>query len=131
MLLTPPALDDRRRRVLLWMRAYYCKQRAGSGRSPRRWPMTQAQVVREFAADPASVALLLAGPAADAFWPHDDGGDLAVAVGPPMRSGVGFVVDLTVSEPAAGNVRGRLPLVPCRGQTSVGRTSARLVLTGV
>jgi hypothetical protein len=93
--------------------------------------MTQAQVVHEFAADPASVALLLAGPAANALWPQGDAGAVEVSVGPPMRSGVGFVVDLTVTEPGVGSVRGRLSLVPCRGQASVGGTSARLVLSGV
>lgn len=92
--------------------------------------MTQAQVVREFAADPASVALLLAGPSAAALWPLVGEDDVQVSVGPPMRSGVGFVADLTVSETAVGHVRGRLSLTPCRGRGSVGGTSARLVLTG-
>jgi hypothetical protein len=92
--------------------------------------MTQAHVVREFPADPASVALLLAGPSAVSLWPDvaDDG--TMVSVGPPMRSGVGFVVDLTVAE-AVGSIRGRLSLVPYGGgPTPVGGTSARLLLTG-
>jgi hypothetical protein len=91
--------------------------------------MTQAQIVREFAADPASVALLLAGPSATSMWPDVTDDPPVVSVGPPMRSGVGFVVDLTVDDPATGNVRGRLALVPCGGETSVTGTSARLVLT--
>ena len=91
--------------------------------------MTQAQVVREFPADPASVALLLAGPSAASLWPGAPDDDAVVSLGPPMRAGIGFVVDLTVAE-AAGSVRGRLSLVPCGGQTPVGGTSARLVLTG-
>jgi len=91
--------------------------------------MTQAQIVREFPADPASVALLLAGPSATSMWPDVADDPPVVSVGPPMRSGVGFVVDLTVDDPATGMVRGRLALVPCGGGTSVTGTSARLVLT--
>jgi len=92
--------------------------------------MTQAYVVREFPADPASVALLLAGPSAASLWPDVGEDSTMVSVGPPMRSGVGFVVDLTVAE-EVGNIRGRLSLVPYGGgPTPVGGTSARLVLTG-
>jgi hypothetical protein len=92
--------------------------------------MTQAQIVREFPADPASVALLLAGPAATALWP--DGGDEqpVVSLGPPMRSGIGFVVDLTVADPALGGLRGRLALLPCAAPPEGGGTYARLLLTG-
>jgi len=90
--------------------------------------MTQAQIVREFPADPASVALLLAGPAAAGMWPDDAEDEAVVSLGPPMRSGVGFVVDLTVTEAALGNIRGRLALVPSGGAPT--GTSARLVLTG-
>jgi hypothetical protein len=92
--------------------------------------MTQAQVVREFDADPASVALLLAGPAGTALWPEVSADQPLVTLGPPMRAGVGFVVDLTVADPAVGSVRGRLALVPCSGQAAFGGTSARLLLTG-
>jgi hypothetical protein len=92
--------------------------------------MTQAQIVREFAADPASVALLLAGPSAAALWPDVDHDEPLVSLGPPMRSGVGFVVDLTVADSAMGSIRGRLALVPYGVHTAVGGTSARLLLTG-
>jgi hypothetical protein len=97
--------------------------------------MTQAQIVRRFAADPAGVALLLAGPVADALWPAPAGrdGDHAAApvlrVGPPMRAGVGFVVDLTIADPDVGSARGRLALVPETGEMPVVGTTARLLLT--
>jgi len=90
--------------------------------------MTQAQIVREFPADPASVALLLAGPAAAGLWPDAADAEPVVSLGPPMRSGVGFVVDITVTEAALGNIRGRLALVPSGGAPTA--TSARLLLTG-
>jgi len=92
--------------------------------------MTQAQIIREFPADPASAALLLAGPAAAALWPAGTDGDPVVSLGPPMRSGIGFVVDLTVADAEIGSVRGRLGLVPGDGRSAVAGTSARLVLTG-
>ncbi|HET7529602.1 MAG TPA: hypothetical protein VFJ98_01440 [Mycobacteriales bacterium] len=96
--------------------------------------MTQAEIVREFAADPAGVALLLSGPGAGALWPPTAGatGDerpAAVRVGPPMRSGVGFVIDLTVGDPAVGEIRGRLALTPGRGEVPLVGTSARLRLS--
>ena len=93
--------------------------------------MAQVQMVREFAADPASVALLLAGPSAQSLWPGDDHATTrpVVTVGSPMRSGVGFVVDLTVTDPAAGSVRGRLSLAPCVRETAPTGTHARLVVT--
>jgi ABC-type uncharacterized transport system substrate-binding protein len=94
--------------------------------------MAQVQIVREFAADPASVALLLAGPSAQALWPdtgEDDGP--VVTVGSPMRSGVGFVVDMAVADQAAGGTRGRLSLEPCTNETANTGTHARLVMTSV
>jgi hypothetical protein len=96
--------------------------------------MTQAQITRTFAADPASVALLLSGPAADELWgePADDRtGDHGpvVQAGPPMRSGIGFVVDLTIADPELGSARGRLALSHSAGETLLGGTDARLVLT--
>jgi hypothetical protein len=104
--------------------------------------MTQIEIVREFHADPASVALLLAGPSARALWP-DDATDEAehsvVSIGPPMRSGLGFVAHLSVAAaPTTRQVRGRLALVPCgcparqRGahvRARPGGTHLRLVLT--
>ena len=87
--------------------------------------MPQVQSGQAFAADPASVALLLAGPAAAALWPAGADGAAVVTVGPPMRAGVGFVVDLTVADPEIGSARGRLALVPCGGTTPVGGTHER------
>ena len=96
--------------------------------------MTQAQIVRRFAADPAGVALLLAGPVADLLWPPPDPSDdpewaPLVQLGPPMRAGVGFVVDLTIADPDLGGARGRLALVPETADLPVVGTTARLRLT--
>lgn len=96
--------------------------------------MTQAQIVRTFAADPAGVALLLSGPVAETLWPGADPaagaeGAPTVRLGPPMRSGVGFVVDLTISDPELGPARGRLTLVPDTGELPLMGTTARLVVT--
>jgi hypothetical protein len=91
--------------------------------------MTQIEIVREFHADPASVALLLAGPSARALWPDDgtdDAGHSIVSIGPPMRSGLGFVVHLGVAAaPTTRQVRGRLALVPCGGPARQGGTRVR------
>jgi hypothetical protein len=96
--------------------------------------MTQAQIVRRFAADPAGVALLLAGPVAEMLWPQPDRSDDSeaaprVQLGPPMRAGVGFVVDLTIADPALGSARGRLALVPETTDLPVVGTTARLRLS--
>ena len=99
--------------------------------------MTQAQVVREFAADPASVALLLSGPTAEVLWPPTDApaddidaaSPRALRLGPPMRSGVGFVVDLTIADSSVGPARGRLALTPASAGSPVAGTCARLLLT--
>jgi hypothetical protein len=97
--------------------------------------MTQAQIVREFAADPASVALLMSGPATGVLWPESgpeqraDDDVPTVQVGPPMRSGVGFVIDLTIADPDIGAARGRLALVPGDGDRPFAGTTARLTLT--
>jgi hypothetical protein len=95
--------------------------------------MTQAQIVRRFAADPAGVALLLAGPVADMLWPQPESSDdlqpARVVVGPPMRAGVGFVVDLTIADPELGSARGRLELVPETAELPLVGTTARLRLT--
>lgn len=96
--------------------------------------MTQAQIVRTFAADPAGIALLLAGPVADTLWPsatadQDPDRSPLVEVGPPMRAGVGFVVDFAVVDPEVGSARGRLALVPETTELPVVGTTARLMLT--
>ncbi|HET6816687.1 MAG TPA: hypothetical protein VFH66_05610 [Mycobacteriales bacterium] len=96
--------------------------------------MTQAHITRQFAADPAGVALLLSGPVADALWPATDRADVDAAaptlrVGSPMRAGVGFVVDLTIADPDLGSARGRLALLPETAELPIVGTNARLVLT--
>jgi hypothetical protein len=96
--------------------------------------MTQAQIVRRFAADPAGIALLLAGPVAGSLWPPPPASEAepaapAAQVGPPTRAGVGFVVDLNVDDPETGAVRGRLALVPEPSELPVVGTTARLLLT--
>ena len=53
--------------------------------------MARVDVVREVEADPAGVALLLAGPAARELWPAP-----AAQFGPPSRSGLGFALSVTV-----------------------------------
>lgn len=83
--------------------------------------MTRIEVVRCIAADPSSVALLLSGPAAREAWPSV----ADVRVGPPMRSGVGFVADMTVVDDDAA-VRGRFTIV---GAGPSGASDVRLVLT--
>jgi hypothetical protein len=85
--------------------------------------VTRIEVARQVAADPASVALLLSGPAARDAWPSD--GD--VRVGPPMRSGVGFVADMTVVDSTDRGVRGRYTIMPAEGTS--GASDVRLVLT--
>jgi hypothetical protein len=96
--------------------------------------MTQAQIVRTFAADPAGVALLLSGPLTEVLWPSADPCSGAeevplIQVGPPMRAGVGFVVDISVADPELGAARGRLTLVPETAELPVMGTTARLRVT--
>ena len=85
--------------------------------------MTRIEVVRRVSADPASVALLLSGPAAREAWPSAAN----VRVGPPMRSGVGFVADMAVVDDGDVAVRGRFTIVSADG--SGGASDVRLVLT--
>lgn len=84
--------------------------------------MTRMEVTRRVAADPASVALLLAGPAARTMWPAT----ADVRVGPPLRSGVGFVADMTVVGEGTASVRGRFTILPA--VESPGASDVRLVL---
>ena len=68
--------------------------------------MTRIEVRRAVAADPSSVALVLAGPAARELWPprsdrvvgvvEPQQPGLAVTVDPPARSGVGFTAHIEV-----------------------------------
>ena len=85
--------------------------------------MARTEVVRHVAADPASLALLLSGPAARELWPDADRESMHLRT--PMRSGVGFVVDLSVDDIVVGPVRARLTIDPADGAT----TSLRLTAT--
>jgi hypothetical protein len=87
--------------------------------------MTRAEVVRNVAADPAGIALLLSGPGAYGLWPGVD--DSTVRLRPPMRSGVGFVVDLALDDPVLGAVRARLSIAPA--DAAYAATALRLVVT--
>lgn len=82
--------------------------------------MTRIEVVRHIAADPAGVALLLSGPAGPDLWPAE-----VVRFGPPTRSGVGFVVDLTIDD-AGRTARGRVDIRAA--SEGPGATDLRLVL---
>ena len=88
--------------------------------------MPRMEFVRQVAADPAGVVLLLSGPAASDLWP--DGG---VQFGAPGRSGVGFAVDLCAADLCAGEgerpARGRVNVAP--DGDGPGTTEVRLVLT--
>lgn len=83
--------------------------------------MTRIEAVRHIAADPAGVVLLLSGPTGRELWPHDH-----IMFGPPMRSGMGFAVDLTVDE-AGRHARGRVDITAATD--GPGTTDLRLVLT--
>ena len=87
--------------------------------------MSHVEVRRAVAADPSSVALVLAGPAARELWPprsdrvvgvvEPQQPRLAVTVDPPARAGVGFAARIEVH---AGDVTvgaGRLSIVPGPG----------------
>lgn len=50
-------------------------------------------------ADPAGIALLLAGPAAKELWSGPP-----IRVGAPRRTGTGFMVDLAVGEASTGRL---------------------------
>jgi hypothetical protein len=84
--------------------------------------MAGTEVVRHVAADAAGVALLLSGPAAYDLWPQAD--DTTMTARAPMRSGIGFVVDLSVDDDTLGAVRARVAITPAGGATTSLRLSA-------
>ena len=89
--------------------------------------MTQIEVERIAAADPAGVALLLAGPTPEDLWPGVSGSDQpGLVLGAPTRAGVGFVVEVDVADPGLGGARGRVVVEPA--PTGAG-TTVRLQLT--
>jgi hypothetical protein len=88
--------------------------------------MTRVEVRRSVAADPSSVALVLAGPAARELWPprsdrivgvvEPQQPRLAVTVDPPARAGVGFAARIEVHAGDATIGAGRLSIVPGAGE---------------
>jgi hypothetical protein len=87
--------------------------------------MTQIEVSRSVAADPSSVALVLAGPAARELWPprsdrpvgvvEPQQPRLAVNVAPPARVGVGFAAHVQVHAADTTVGTGRLTIAPVAG----------------
>lgn len=81
---------------------------------PRRF-----EVERHIAADPASVALLLAGPLGDTPTSDPDlptarvtAEDSGLVVTAPRRSGVGFVADVVTTDAKDREVTGELRIAP-------------------
>jgi len=75
--------------------------------------MAAIQATRSAAADPASVALLLAGPMANGMFSDDSG--LQVEVAPPDRAGIGFGTSLTVRSDDAVVAWGSMTIQPAAG----------------
>ncbi|MHB2023612.1 MAG: hypothetical protein ACYCO3_09830 [Mycobacteriales bacterium] len=109
--------------------------------------MATVQIVAqlEVAADPASVALLLAGPRAAEYWPgvssvHATGEPLLVAAEvpgrglltalvstrPPVRTPTAFVFDFTVRPGELPELRGRLWVDHATGDRGVGHSHLAL-----
>ena len=63
--------------------------------------MARIELSRHVVADPPGLALLLSGPTGRDLWADD-----SLVLGPPQRSGLGFLVDVAASAPA--NARGRI-----------------------
>lgn len=90
--------------------------------------MTRIEVSRGVVADPSSVALVLAGPAARELWPPRSDRlvgvvtgqkpGLAVAVDPPSRTGVGFAARVQVLSGDATVATGRLTIVAAGAEAS-------------
>lgn len=84
--------------------------------------MTRIELSRPIQADPSSVALVLAGPAARELWPARSDRligavapqrpALSVAVDPPRRTGVGFTARVRVHAGDGLAGTGRLTIVP-------------------
>ena len=88
--------------------------------------MSRIKVRRAVAADPSSVALVLAGPAARELWPprsdrvvgvvEPQQPRLAVTVDPPARAGVGFAAGIEVHAGDTTIGTGRLVIGPGAGE---------------
>jgi hypothetical protein len=101
--------------------------------------VTSIEITRSVLADPSSVALVLAGPAARELWPQADDRPAsqrpvalvnappttAVTVDPPRRTGVGFLTRMLVRAGAPTVAAGRLTIRPAAG----GGCEIALVLT--
>jgi hypothetical protein len=98
--------------------------------------VTSIEVARFVRAEPSSVALVLAGPAARELWPRRGdrtvavmGGDVTtVSVDPPRRAGVGFVARVVVAEADTVIGTGRLTIRPAHGDD--GGCDITLTLSG-
>lgn len=97
--------------------------------------MTRIEVSRDVLAEPSSVALVLAGPAARELWPRRNDrlvgivgsqqSRFSVEVDPPMRSSLGFSAGVKVRAADDAVAAGRLGIVP----NGTGRCSIDLALT--
>jgi len=87
--------------------------------------MARIELNRHAEADPAGVALLLSGPVGRELWPG-----AAARFGAPVRSGVGFVVEVSAQAGADGEAglmaQGHVGISP--GDTGSGASELRLVL---
>lgn len=102
--------------------------------------MTHIELSRPIEADPSSVALVLAGPAARELWPPRSDRligavapqrpALTVAVDPPGRTGVGFTARVRVLAGDAVAGAGRLSILPTsdRGSADPAGCEVRLDL---
>jgi hypothetical protein len=86
-----------------------------SNRNVLEKPVKRIEVVRHIAADPASVALLLADPTGDSeseqarlHLAAEDGLDVSA----PRRSGIGFAADVAVRLRKGGPVAGEIRIEP-------------------
>lgn len=84
--------------------------------------MARIEVVRQVAADPSSLALLLSGPTGRELWEGD-----SLVLGAPERSGLGFRVDVAATAPA--NARGRILIAA--GSDGPIASEVRLTLSAV
>ena|SRR5947209_13429067 len=91
--------------------------------------MTRIDVSRPVQADPSSVALVLAGPAARELWPPrsdrlvgvvaQQRGALSVTLDPPGRTGIGFTARARVHAGDSLVGAGRLTIVPTSDSSPV------------
>jgi hypothetical protein len=87
--------------------------------------MARIELLRHAEADPAGVALLLSGPVGRELWPG-----ATARFGAPVRSGVGFVVEVSAEVDAADEgglmALGHVGITP--GDSGPGASDLRLVL---